>query len=81
MDQQQRRPDSQTLNVGVLAPTASGNRLIADVDNWQYLRQESCSPTNTEVIFYLNTHARMNHAFAFPAETGPRFTEPRGMED
>jgi len=46
MDQQQRRPDGQTLNIGVVTRTPGGNWLIADVDDWQCLRQECSSPSN-----------------------------------
>jgi len=54
-DQQQRRPNSQTSNV---AWTASGNWLIADVDDWQCLRQECSSPPNIEVLCPADTGER-----------------------
>jgi len=50
MDHQQRRPDGQTLIVGVVAGTPGGNWLIAGVDDWQCLRQECSSPPNNEVL-------------------------------
>jgi len=49
-DQQHRRPNSQALNVDVVARTAGGNWLVADVDDWQCLRQECSSPPKIEVL-------------------------------
>jgi len=42
-DQQQRRPDGHTPNVGIVAP---------DVDDGQCLRQECSSPPNIEVLCF-----------------------------
>jgi len=39
--------------------------------------KESHSVTCTLTRLYTNG---MNHAFAFPAKTGPHFNDPRGME-
>jgi len=51
-------PGGRTSNVGVVARTAGGNWLTADVDDWQCLRQECSSPPNIEVLCSADTGER-----------------------
>jgi len=46
------------------------DNLTPSADAWQEISQ-----------VHLHTHVNsMNHAFAFPTEAGPHFTDPGGME-
>jgi len=47
----------------VVARTAGGNWLIADVDDWRCLRQECSSPPNIEVICSADTGGRCGSEF------------------